>query len=85
MDKALQTLPEAAAYLSISRSSIYQMLNRGDLPTVRIGRAVRIPTSALEEWVDRRVRESQGVVPPAELEMDDGRGRASTSPSLLVR
>jgi len=31
------------------------MLCRGELPTVRIGRALRIPTQAVHEWVERQV------------------------------
>ena len=57
MDKLLYTVPEAAAQLGIGRSKLYELLNSGALPTVRIGRAVRIPASALEAWVARQVEE----------------------------
>ena len=57
MDKLLYTVPEAAAQLGLGRSKLYELLNSGALPTVRIGRAVRIPAAALEEWVARQVNE----------------------------
>ena len=48
---------EAAARLRLSRSQVYLMVRRGDLPSVRFGeRAVRIPASELEEWLRRNTR-----------------------------
>lgn len=43
----LVTVPEAAAFLSLSRSTLYALMERGDLPYVRIGAARRIPRKAL--------------------------------------
>lgn len=43
----LVTVPEAAAFLRVSRSTIYVLMDRGDLPYVRIGSARRIPKKAL--------------------------------------
>jgi excisionase family DNA binding protein len=37
--------------LGLSRGTVYQMLARGELPVVRIGRAVRVPREGLERWV----------------------------------
>jgi excisionase family DNA binding protein len=44
---------EVARILKIGRSTVYLMCQRGELPCVSINRSVRIPTSALKEWVDR--------------------------------
>jgi len=44
---------EAARTLGLCRATVCQMVERGEFPVVRIGRAVRIPTSALDEWVTR--------------------------------
>lgn len=58
MEKLLLTIPEAAAQLGLGRSKMYQLLAEGAFPVVRIGRAVRIPSKALEEWVARRQAEA---------------------------
>ncbi len=58
-NKLLLTVPEAAARLSLGRSKFLELLYAGTWPTVRIGRAVRIPASALEAWVARQVEEAQ--------------------------
>ncbi len=53
-DKVLLTLPEVAHRLSIGRSKLYELLEAGELPVIRIGTAVRIPAGAVQDWVERR-------------------------------
>jgi len=48
-EKTLLTVTEAAQRLSLGRGTTYQLVQRGELPVVRIGRAVRVPVQALEE------------------------------------
>ena len=45
---------EVAAVLGLGRSKIFQMLAAGELPTIRIGRCVRIPRAQLESWLAAR-------------------------------
>jgi excisionase family DNA binding protein len=54
MDAALLTISEASRFLGIGRSFLYSnLLATGEIPTVRLGRAVRIPRSSLDEYVAR--------------------------------
>jgi excisionase family DNA binding protein len=54
MDVALLTIGEAAHFLGIGRSFMYsKLLQTGEISTVRLGRAVRIPRSSLDEYVAR--------------------------------
>jgi excisionase family DNA binding protein len=48
----LLRIPEAAARLGLGRSTLYEMIQRGEIPVVRIGTAVRIPAAALVRWVE---------------------------------
>ncbi len=50
---------EAAEQLGIGLTKIYEMISTGELPTIRIGRAVRISASALQKWVEVREQQSQ--------------------------
>jgi excisionase family DNA binding protein len=50
-DARLLTIPQAAARLSISRSTAYQLVAAGRLETVHIGRACRIPADAVDDFV----------------------------------
>ena len=48
----LYKIPEVCAITGLGRSTIYTLLDQpGGLETVRIGRAVRIPASVVERWV----------------------------------
>jgi excisionase family DNA binding protein len=51
--QVLITVPEAARRLAISRSHLYQHLQRGTLPSVHLGRARRIRVMDLEAFVKR--------------------------------
>lgn len=43
----LLSVPEAATWLHIGRGLAYEMVRRGDLPSVRLGRLVRVPRAGL--------------------------------------
>lgn len=43
---------EAAAMLGLSRTTIYELLRAGELQTVHIGRATRIPARELRRWIE---------------------------------
>jgi excisionase family DNA binding protein len=54
VEPLLIRVEEAARMLSLSRSTIYEMLDAGELPSVRRGVARRIPLAALRAWVAER-------------------------------
>ena len=51
----LLTVPETARLLRISRNLAYELVARGELPAVRLGRVIRIPRSELDDWLERSV------------------------------
>ena len=51
MEKLLARPDEAAATLGVGRTRIYQLLATGALPSVRVGRSVRVPMDALRDWI----------------------------------
>ena len=46
---------EAAKLLSLGRSTVFQLLASGELPAVRVGRAVRVRRADVERWIEERV------------------------------
>lgn len=52
----LLRVPEVARTLGIARSLAYEMARDGRLPTVHIGKAVRIPRRRLEAWIEARAQ-----------------------------
>jgi len=54
--------PEAAAQaLSIGRSKIYQLIEAGEIESVKIGRSRRISVKALEAFAEKLTQEVRGV------------------------
>jgi excisionase family DNA binding protein len=51
-DHRLLTVVDAADFLSLSRGTIYNLLDDGALSSIRIGRSRRIPLAALRRFVD---------------------------------
>jgi excisionase family DNA binding protein len=45
------TVEELASYLKINPQTVYRRFRSGDLPGVRIGRAIRFPRSLVEAWL----------------------------------
>ena len=45
------SVTEAAELLGIGRNHLYALINEGQIPHVRLGRLIKIPRSALEEWL----------------------------------
>ena len=56
--RLLLRIPEVAETLGIGRSKIYEIIARGELPTVRVGRAVRISVTTLQKWVEEREQQN---------------------------
>jgi Helix-turn-helix domain len=47
------TVPEAGKkYFGLSRNGAYDAAARGDIPTIRIGRLLRVPVRALEAMLN---------------------------------
>ena len=42
---------EVARLLGIGRTKTFQLMASGDLPTIRLGRCVRVPAAALSLWI----------------------------------
>jgi hypothetical protein len=56
------TVPEAGKeYFGLSRNGSYAAAQRGDIPTIKIGKLLRVPVRALEEQLNVHVK---GQRPP---------------------
>lgn len=48
------SVPEAGRkYFGLSRNGSYDAAERGEIPTIRIGRLLRVPVRALEAMLDK--------------------------------
>jgi excisionase family DNA binding protein len=51
----LLTVRQVEAALQLGRTRTYELLRSGQLPTLRVGRLIRVSRVALEEWIARQV------------------------------
>lgn len=58
MDKKLLTVAEAALVMGVSRALLYQKVMSGEIPSIKIGRARRIPATAIDEFIARELEEN---------------------------
>lgn len=52
--RLLLRIPEVAEVLGLGRTKIYELIAAGAFPTIRVGRAVRVPVTALQKWVEEQ-------------------------------
>jgi excisionase family DNA binding protein len=53
----LRTIPQVMERLQLGRTSVYTLIRSGQLASVRIGRARRVPEAALEAFIAARQAE----------------------------
>ena len=74
MDKLLLTTTEAAKALGIGRSKVYELLQTGQLTSVRIGASRRVPADAVHTFV-ANLQPTTGDLTPSTWGPEDGARR----------
>jgi hypothetical protein len=53
MEPKTLTVPEAGrVYFDLGRNASYEAARRGDIPTIKIGRLLRVPVGAMERKLE---------------------------------
>ncbi len=52
---------DVAAALKMGLSTVYQLVERGELPSIRIGRSVRIRPEDLEEFIESKAQRQAAI------------------------
>lgn len=53
VERLLLRPAEAAQAIGVSRSRMYELINSGEIPSVKVGRVKRVPVDKLREWIER--------------------------------
>jgi hypothetical protein len=62
MEPKTLTVPDAGRrYFDLGRNASYEAARRGDIPTIRIGRLLRVPVVALERKLEN-VKKSKAAI-----------------------
>ena len=59
--RLLLRVPEVAKALGLGRTKVYELIAAGELPVIRLGRAVRVSVTALQKWVEEQDRQNISV------------------------
>jgi excisionase family DNA binding protein len=51
-DRLVYEVPEAGAMLGLTRNGSYEAAKRGDIPTIRIGKLIRVPKAAFHRMLE---------------------------------
>jgi excisionase family DNA binding protein len=51
--RVVYEVPEAGALLGLGRNASYEAARRGDIPTIRIGKLLRVPKAAFKQLLAR--------------------------------
>ncbi len=57
-EKLALSVTEAAALLGVSRPTVYELINREDFPSFRIGTRRVISRAGLEKWVEAQAAQN---------------------------
>ena len=47
----IMTVPEVAEYLKLCNSKVYKMVQKGDIPSFKIGKSVRLRRTDVIDWM----------------------------------
>ena len=56
VEKATLTVVEAAKYIGLGKTKVYELVKERVVPSIRIGRKILIPKVALDQWLLNQVR-----------------------------
>ena len=63
IDRLLLRPREAAEAIGLARSTTYALIRSGEIPSIIVGRSVRVPVESLRQWIEAHVVSKQA---PAE-------------------
>jgi len=58
MERVFLRAEEVAKRLQISRAQAYMLIRRGQIPSIRLGRSVRVPEAALDAWIAEQLQDT---------------------------
>jgi excisionase family DNA binding protein len=51
-ERAVLSVKEAAKALGLNQNGVYEAVNRGDIPSLRVGGRILIPRVAFDRWLE---------------------------------
>ncbi len=54
MERLLLKPTEVTELLGIGRSLVYELIAQGQIPSIRLGRCIRVRRDALQKWIEEQ-------------------------------
>lgn len=54
MERLLLRPGEVAEILGICRTKTYDMISAGTIPSIKLGKSIRVPAETLRAWIDQQ-------------------------------
>lgn len=61
--RVVYDVPEAGAKLGLSRNGSYEAAARGEIPTIRIGRLLKVPRAAFDRMLEQAGAAKSAALP----------------------
>jgi excisionase family DNA binding protein len=61
MERLLLRVSETADILGIGKSTAYELVATGELPSLKIGKAIRVSVADLKIWIQQRRAKTEGL------------------------
>lgn len=58
--KVTYDVPEAGAKLGLSRHAAYEAAKRGEIPTIRFGKLLKVPKVAFDKMLEQALKAPEG-------------------------
>jgi excisionase family DNA binding protein len=58
-ERLVYEVPEAGALLGLSKNAAYEAAKRGDFPTIKLGRLIKVPKAAFHRLINSAVKETE--------------------------
>jgi excisionase family DNA binding protein len=59
VERQLLRIAETAEALGIGLTRTYELTRKGEIPSIRVGKSVRVPITALKLWIEAKVGASE--------------------------
>ncbi len=68
-DRLLLRPREVAVATGLSRSMVYELINRGEMPAIRVGKSVRVPVADLQDWIREHAMQQRAAMTADQLRL----------------
>ncbi len=55
-ESAFLTVHELAIAIGLSEGRVYALIAEGEIPTLRVGRRIRVPRAAFDRWLEQQAQ-----------------------------